>query len=182
MKRETVPEVKFLSTVVSKRSSIMEDDIMCEILSDAIFYGSVAKEYDVYCYKISETGFDMLIKSRGDDGCSRIMQNVKRVSSLHMNMVMGFTGVGGGNIYSRLGFPDQLEKYMKRFRLKYGDMKPFGKFQWEESFKSLDVTTVAEFSKCLVHLKNKWEKIGQKRNTFCYVDYELCGKFLAGEN
>lgn len=181
MKRQTEREVKFVSTVVSNRSCILEDDIMCEIISDAIFYGSVVKEYDVYCYKISEAGFDMLIRRNGDDGCSRIMQNVKRVSSLHVNMVMGFAGVGGGNIYSRLTFPGQLEKYMKRFRLKYGDEKPFGKFQWEESFTSIDVTTEAEFSKCLVHIRNKWEKIGQKRNTFCYVDYELCGKFLAGE-
>jgi REP element-mobilizing transposase RayT len=171
--------IYYISTETHNKTPFFHEDIFCEILLGDLKYGSILKDFRIFGYKILPESTYLIIQPRGYYDCEKSMQNVKRASSLHINQIMGFVGTEGGNIYSRLEWKEDLIRYKDRFVLKYGEQRPFKKFQWADSFKDEIIGSVSDFREVLDDLLNKWNKHKQRSNTYCFVDYELCGKYVA---
>lgn len=178
-KSGTQEHLLYISARTYSELPFFEEDIFSEIFIDVLNFGCWMNQFEVYGYRIGRSGIQMIMRLQGEAGCGKIMQNLKRVSSLHVNQVMGFTGREGGNIYSRLEWPDTLAAYRKRFKLKYGNQRPFRKFAWEESFKEEAITNERDLCDKLRLLNEKSEGENEVI-TYCNIDFELCGMHLAG--
>ena len=89
--------IYFITTNTFEAYTFFEEDIFCDLFVKDLNYCQNIKPFKIYGYKVNPDHIHLLIKPTGQYNYSEIMQNLKRVSSLHINQI-----IEGEDIYPHL--------------------------------------------------------------------------------
>jgi putative transposase len=139
------------------------DDIFCELFVEELLFCQKLKRFEIYGYKINPDHVHLLIMPN-EYNYSEIIHNLKRTSSLHINQI-----IGGEDIYPRLQWTQNLNKYRTQFIEKYGENHNFPPFKWQKSFHDHIIRNKRDFRNHITYIQRQWLKHGLRKNKWCYV-------------
>jgi REP element-mobilizing transposase RayT len=135
MKRIYIKNAAYLLTTnCEKWFPYFVEDVFCNILIDNIAICQRIKPFELIGFKINPDHTHLIIQPTGDYNISQIMQNIKRVTSDHINQIINFDMEI--NHYEKLKWTDKLKVYNKMFIRKnnYQQGSDFPIFKWQEGF------------------------------------------------
>ena len=158
-----------ITTNCDGRFPFFEEDIFCNILIDAIERCKEIKPFELIAFKINPDHSHILLQPTGDFNISQIMQNIKRISSNHINQIIHFNHEE--NPFKRLKWTDALWQYNQMFIRKnnYEGIHGFPKFQWQENFDDQLVRAPQELETKIRYIKKQAKKHELKENKFLFV-------------
>ncbi|MCB0588214.1 MAG: transposase [Phaeodactylibacter sp.] len=169
-KRIHIKRAAYLITTNCKgRFPFFEEDILCNILIDAIESCRKMKSFELIAFKINPDHSHVLLQPTGKFNISQILQNIKRTSSNHINQIIHF--FQAENQYKKLNWTESLQQYNLMFIRKYNfrGIHEFPKFQWQEGFDDQLVRTQEELEIKINYIKKQALKHELKEDKFLFV-------------
>ncbi len=80
--------IYFITTNVDEPLFLFKEDLFCELFVEDLKFCREIKQFNIFGYKVNPDHIHLLIQPTGKYNYSEIMQNLKRVSSLHINQII----------------------------------------------------------------------------------------------
>ena len=126
--------VYFIVTKTYNNFPYFKESIFCELFIKDLKICKELKRFKLYGFCMIYDHLNLLIHPNNEFNISKIMQNIKRTVSLHINQTMSGNLSEGDNIYCRLQ-RDLLIKMHSQFIQKYGKSQTkIPKFKWQKSY------------------------------------------------
>ncbi len=120
----------FVTGVTKNRYRYFEEEIFSGVFWENLKLSQKIKEFMLHGWFLGYDHFHLLVTPMGDFNISKIIHNLKRVTSLQINQI-----IEGEDIYPRLQWNERMLKYRQRFIKKYPmPTFSFPKFMWQRSF------------------------------------------------
>ena len=157
-----------LTTNCQGRFPFFKEDIFCNILIDNIAICQKLKPFELIGFKINPDHNHLIIQPTGDYNISQIMQNIKRITSDHINQLISFKEKE--HRYQVLKWNDKLKIYNKMFQRKYNykGIHGFPRFQWQAGFDDQRVREPEQLQAYMLYLGKQADKHNLFENKFLY--------------
>ena len=178
--------IYFITTNTYHKYPYFQEDIFCDLFVEDLEYSSKIKNFKIISYKINPDHVHLLLKIPGKTDISKIMQNIKRTVSLHINETenmyalfldgdnkkeFNFHNVDkrllGNNEY--LSHMRLLEEISNSFYLKFPSSHNFPSFKWQKSFYDHIIRDENDFYKHIEYIENQYIKHELGVNKYCFV-------------
>lgn len=139
--------VYFLTSATYNRYPFFKEKIFCDLFVENLKLCKKLKGFKLYGWFLGYDHFHLLIQVGDEFNYSEVMKNLKRVTSLHINIMIEGANVApeGANIYSRFQWTSKLFFFQRQFIQKYPNKNPFPKFQWQKSYHDHIIRDESDF-------------------------------------
>jgi len=187
--------IYFITTKTFENYPYFDEDILCNLLIDDIYYSHKMKLFEIFGYKINPDHIHLLIQPSNENNYSVIMHNVKRNFSHNANIVLGIhlienhtnksddiNNKGDDNYrrfyYKKLWNYETLLKYKNELSKKFPKQHPYQKFKWQKSFHYHVIENMNNLINHIEYIKNQHIKHNLMDNKYCFIDNDLIGKVV----
>lgn len=172
-KRLYIPNAAYHVTFNPKyRIPYFREDVFSFILARVIHEGQCYKDYTLIAYKINPEHVHLLLKCNTEFNISMIIQHVKRISSLHIKMLMS-----RGTEDERVDFKwtNELESLYAMLVLKYGSVMniPYPMFAWQPGFNDVIIRSRRHLMMTINYLRKQAQIHNLADNIHLFVASEI---------
>ncbi len=126
--------IYFITANCFQKFCYFKESIFCEIFIQDLKIAKALKKFKLYAFCLNYNHCHLIIHPSNKYNISKIMQNIKRTVSLHINQTMSGNLSESDNIYCRFQ-RDFLMQMRDQFIEKYSrNQTKIPKFKWQKSY------------------------------------------------
>ncbi len=162
-----------VTSVTQSRFPFFSEDIFCNILIDVIANCQKIKPFYLLGFKINPDHFHIILQPTGRFNFSQIVHNIKRVSSIHINMLIHSNQEEYP--YGNFDWTLDLKFYRRCFTRKfnYGIAHPYPNFDWQDKFDDQIIRSPEQLKNSLFYLERQAVKHDLPANHFLFISKEI---------
>ncbi|MCB0521690.1 MAG: transposase [Lewinellaceae bacterium] len=155
------------TTVCQNRYPFFQEDIFCNVLLDVIANSMKIKQFKLLASKINPDHIHLALQRVGRYSISEIMHNIKRISSVHINLILCFDLADSQ--YREFELPDNVNFYRQCFQRKYSRGHEFPPFDWQDGFDDQLIRSENQLQNTIGYIEKQALHHDLENNHFLFV-------------
>jgi REP element-mobilizing transposase RayT len=157
-----------LTTCTQRSYPYFLEDIFCNALIDVIANSMKIKQFNLLGFKINPDHVHLSLQPTGRFSLSEIMHNIKRISSVYINLILCFDLANSQ--YREFELPDNIKIYRQCFQRKYSRGHEFPPFDWQDGFDDQLIRSENQLQNTLGYIEKQALHHDLSDNHFLYIN------------
>ena len=157
-----------LTTCCQNKYPYFQEDIFCNVLIDVMANSMKIKQFNLLGFKINPDHVHLALQPIGSFSFSEIMHNIKRISSVHINLILCYDLADSQ--YQEFELPDNVKFYRQCLQRKYSRGHEFPPFDWQDGFDDQLIRTPSQLQNTLGYIEKQALHHNLPDNHFLFIN------------
>ncbi len=158
-----------LTTCCQNKYPYFQEDIFCNVLIDVMANSMKIKQFNLLGFKINPDHVHLSLQPIGKFNISEIMHNIKRISAVHINLILCFNLADSQ--YRDFELPPNIKFYRRCFQRKYSQRgHEFPSFDWQDDFDDQIIRTPNQLQNTLGYIEKQALHHNLPNNHFLFIN------------